>query len=160
MSKSVVRRVGIIGLGKMGHPMARHLRKAGFDVTAYDIDARACSEAQRAGIGIAAHPAAVAQQSDFVIVVVGVFLGVQGSNWNAARGDRMIVERSRTPRYQSYWLAEFGGCGPFAPRTLGTKYRRQTWIVEYTPCCFLHSRPFCTRLRTRRPLTQRASELF
>jgi 3-hydroxyisobutyrate dehydrogenase-like beta-hydroxyacid dehydrogenase len=31
MSKSVVRRVGIIGLGKMGHPMARHLRKAGFD---------------------------------------------------------------------------------------------------------------------------------
>ena len=29
---------------------------------------------------------------DFVIVVVGVFLGVQVSNWNAARVDRMIVE--------------------------------------------------------------------
>ena len=41
MSKSVVRRVGIVGLGKMGHPMARHLRKAGFDVTACDIDERA-----------------------------------------------------------------------------------------------------------------------
>src|SRR6476619_1695047 len=71
MSKSVVRRVGVIGLGKMGHPMARHLRKAGFDVTAYDIDALACSEAQRSGIAIAANPAAVAQTSDFVIIVVG-----------------------------------------------------------------------------------------
>jgi len=39
MSNSMVRRVGIIGLGKMGHPMARHLQKAGFDVTACDIDA-------------------------------------------------------------------------------------------------------------------------
>ena len=31
MSTNAVRRVGIIGLGKMGHPMARHLQKAGFD---------------------------------------------------------------------------------------------------------------------------------
>lgn len=29
---------------------------------------------------------------DFVIVVVGVFLGVQVSNWNAARVDRMVLE--------------------------------------------------------------------
>ncbi|MEA2924030.1 MAG: binding domain of 6-phosphogluconate dehydrogenase, partial [Alphaproteobacteria bacterium] len=50
MSNSMVRRVGIIGLGKMGHPMGRHLQKAGFDVTAYDIDALACSAAQRSGI--------------------------------------------------------------------------------------------------------------
>ena len=41
MGNSMVRRVGIIGLGKMGHPMARHLQKAGFVVTAYDIDALA-----------------------------------------------------------------------------------------------------------------------
>jgi 3-hydroxyisobutyrate dehydrogenase-like beta-hydroxyacid dehydrogenase len=40
--------------------MARHLRKAGFDVTAYDIDALACSEAQRSGIAITANPAASA----------------------------------------------------------------------------------------------------
>ena len=39
MGNSMVRRFGIIGLGKMGHPMARHLQKAGFVVTAYDIDA-------------------------------------------------------------------------------------------------------------------------
>jgi len=68
---SVVRRVGIIGLGKMGRPMARHLRKAGFAVAACDIDAAACREAEQAGTTIVADPRAVAQRSDFVIVVVG-----------------------------------------------------------------------------------------
>jgi 3-hydroxyisobutyrate dehydrogenase-like beta-hydroxyacid dehydrogenase len=66
-----VRRVGIIGLGKMGNPMARHLRAAGFAVTAHDIDAAARAQAERAGIAVAASPRAVAEASDFVIVVVG-----------------------------------------------------------------------------------------
>ena len=85
MSESVVRRVGIVGLGKMGHPMARHLRKAGFDVSAHDIDERARGEAQRSGVAVAASPRAVAERSDFVIIVVGfdkeaetVLLGADG----------------------------------------------------------------------------------
>src|SRR5262249_20506330 len=71
MSTSAVRRVGIIGLGKMGHPMARHLARAKFEVTGYDIDAHARSQAQQSGITLAANPRAVAERSDFVIVVVG-----------------------------------------------------------------------------------------
>ena len=47
---SAIRRVGIIGLGKMGNPMARHLRKAGFEVTGYDVDDVARREAGRSGI--------------------------------------------------------------------------------------------------------------
>src|SRR5262247_1128886 len=65
MSTSAVRRVGIIGLIKMGHPMARHLARAKFDVTGYDIDAHARSQAQRSGITLAANPRAVAERSDF-----------------------------------------------------------------------------------------------
>jgi 3-hydroxyisobutyrate dehydrogenase-like beta-hydroxyacid dehydrogenase len=71
MSTSAIRRVGIIGLGKMGNPMARHLRKAGFEVTGYDVDDAARRQAGRSGITLAADPGAVAQRSDFVIVVVG-----------------------------------------------------------------------------------------
>ncbi len=71
MSTSAVRRVGIIGLGKMGHPMARHLARAKFDVTGYDIDAHARSQAQQSGITLSANPRAVAERSDFVIIVVG-----------------------------------------------------------------------------------------
>lgn len=105
MSKSVVRRVGVIGLGKMGHPMARHLRKAGFDVTAYDIDALACSVAQRSGLAIAANPAAVAQQSDFVIIVVGfdkeaeaVLLGLDGIAGAARSGLIVGIASTVAPR--------------------------------------------------------------
>jgi 3-hydroxyisobutyrate dehydrogenase-like beta-hydroxyacid dehydrogenase len=63
---TAIRRVGIVGLGKMGFPMARHLRKAGFEVTACDISAPARTQAERAGIKVAASPEAVAADTDFV----------------------------------------------------------------------------------------------
>jgi 3-hydroxyisobutyrate dehydrogenase len=34
---STIKKVGFIGIGNMGHPMAGHLVKAGFEVTVYDI---------------------------------------------------------------------------------------------------------------------------
>src|SRR5258706_994116 len=71
MSTSALRRVGIVGLGKMGHPMARHLARAKFEVTGYDIDAHARSQAQGSGIVLVDNPRAVAERSDFVIIVVG-----------------------------------------------------------------------------------------
>ena len=66
-----IRRVGIVGLGKMGFPMARHLRKGGFEVTACDISSAAARQAEGAGIKVAPSPRQVAAESDFVIVVVG-----------------------------------------------------------------------------------------
>src|SRR6185295_3040288 len=66
-----IRRVGIIGLGKMGFPMARHLRKAGFEVAACDVSAAACQQAADAGVRVVASPKAVAAETDFVIVIVG-----------------------------------------------------------------------------------------
>src|SRR4029453_12420439 len=105
MSKSVVRRVGIVGLGKMGQPMARHLRKAGFDVTACDIDERARREAERSGITIASDPRAVAERSDFVIVVVGcdrgagaLFLGGDGIAAAAREGLIVGIASTVAPR--------------------------------------------------------------
>ncbi|MGA7488934.1 MAG: NAD(P)-dependent oxidoreductase [Xanthobacteraceae bacterium] len=105
MGNSVVRRVGIVGLGKMGNPMARHLRKAGFEVTAYDIDERACSEARSAGIAVAADARALAERSDFVIVVVGfdkeaeaVLLGPGGIAAAARRGLIVGIASTVAPR--------------------------------------------------------------
>ena len=71
MSDSAIRRVGIIGLGKMGQPMARHLRKAGFAVLGHDPNETARRTAEVAGIALASSPREVAAASDFVIVVVG-----------------------------------------------------------------------------------------
>jgi 3-hydroxyisobutyrate dehydrogenase-like beta-hydroxyacid dehydrogenase len=118
MSGNIVRRVGIIGLGKMGHPMARHLRKAGFDVKAYDIDERARGEAERSGIAVAANPRAVAEQSDFVIVVVGfdkeaetVLLGPDGITGAARRGLIVGIASTVAPRTMHRLATRLAGTG-------------------------------------------------
>jgi 3-hydroxyisobutyrate dehydrogenase-like beta-hydroxyacid dehydrogenase len=66
-----VRNVGVLGLGKMGLPMTRHLLAKGFAVAGYDVDAKAVKAAGKLGATMAASPADVARQSDLVIVVVG-----------------------------------------------------------------------------------------
>jgi 3-hydroxyisobutyrate dehydrogenase-like beta-hydroxyacid dehydrogenase len=118
MSKSVVRRVGIIGLGKMGQPMARHLRKAGFDVAAHDIDERARGEAERAGIAVVASPRAVAERSDFVIIVVGfdneaetVLLGAEGIAGAARPGLIVGIASTVAPRTMARLAARLAGNG-------------------------------------------------
>jgi len=42
-------RIGFIGLGKMGRPMASNLSKAGFSLTVYDRDEKAVQELVRLG---------------------------------------------------------------------------------------------------------------
>ncbi len=68
---SEVKRVGIVGLGKMGNPMARHLRAKGFETRGYDVSAEARAAAEAQGIATNSSPRALAAASDFVIVVVG-----------------------------------------------------------------------------------------
>ena len=46
---SAVRRIGIVGLGKMGHPMARHLARAKFDVEAKILPTSTMREASESG---------------------------------------------------------------------------------------------------------------
>jgi 3-hydroxyisobutyrate dehydrogenase-like beta-hydroxyacid dehydrogenase len=118
MSTSVVRRVGIIGLGKMGQPMARHLRKAGFAVTGYDIEEPARRQAERAGVTLAADPGAVAQASDLVIVVVGfdreaeaVLLGPDGIAAAARPGLIVGVASTVAPRTMARLAARLAGSG-------------------------------------------------
>ena len=41
MTLSKIERVGIIGLGRMGRPMTRHLIEKGFAVTGFDVSGEA-----------------------------------------------------------------------------------------------------------------------
>ena len=70
MSRNI-RRVGIIGLGKMGNPIARHVQAAGFDVIGYDVAEKATAQARNAGIATAASVKDIAASADFIIVLVG-----------------------------------------------------------------------------------------
>jgi 3-hydroxyisobutyrate dehydrogenase-like beta-hydroxyacid dehydrogenase len=66
-----IKRVGLIGLGKMGLPMGRLLHQRGFTVSGYDVALAAIKAAAAAGIRPVNSPKAVAAASDLVIVAVG-----------------------------------------------------------------------------------------
>jgi 3-hydroxyisobutyrate dehydrogenase-like beta-hydroxyacid dehydrogenase len=78
-------RVGFIGLGKMGRPMASRLLEAGYAVTVHNRSRRAVDDLAAEGAQPAGSPAEVASQSDMVLTalptpaaVEEVYLGPQG----------------------------------------------------------------------------------
>ena len=65
-----MKKIGFVGLGIMGKPMAKNLLKAGYDLTVFDINQEAVNEVVAAG-GVAAKTAKdVAAQSEAVITML------------------------------------------------------------------------------------------
>ena len=60
-------KIGFIGLGNMGGPMARKLVQAGHSVTAFDLVAEARSRAEADGCALAASAAEAAAGAEFVV---------------------------------------------------------------------------------------------
>lgn len=90
--------VGIIGLGKMGLPMARHLVEAGYEVHGYDVRRESVEAARDVGIKPADAPADVARRASATFVVVGfdsevesVCLGSGGLLEGASPGDAVFL---------------------------------------------------------------------
>lgn len=93
-------RVGFIGLGRMGKPMALNLLKAGFALTVHNRSRRAVDELAAAGAAPAASPSAVAAASEFVLTclpgpadVLQAYLGPEGV-LDGARPGSVLVEMS------------------------------------------------------------------
>ena len=63
-------RVGFIGLGIMGLPMARNLTRAGYDLVVHNRSPDKAGQLARDGAVVAASPAEVAERSDVVITVL------------------------------------------------------------------------------------------
>ena len=64
-------RVGIIGVGRMGLAMAKHLVKHGYAIAACDIDAANAAKAAALGAHVFATPRELAETATFVILGVG-----------------------------------------------------------------------------------------
>jgi len=88
---STISRIGILGLGKMGAPMARHLLAKGFTVAGYDPLDAARRNAQSLGVSVLDSPREVARASELVIIVVGFDQEVEA----ALFGANGIVEAAR-----------------------------------------------------------------
>jgi 3-hydroxyisobutyrate dehydrogenase len=97
-------RVGIVGVGRMGLAMLKHLLKHGYQVVACDIDDKQLAKARDSGAAIAKTPAEVARASDFVIIGVGyddevnqVVLGADGLLADLAPGSIIAVSSTAKP---------------------------------------------------------------
>lgn len=85
---SPIRRIGFVGIGNMGWPMAANLVKAGFDVAVCDVaPGRAAQFAAEVGGRAAASAAEVARDADCVITIVPT--SVQVAEAVAAMGDAL-----------------------------------------------------------------------
>ena len=63
-------KIGFIGLGIMGKPMAKNLMKAGYKLRVYDIVKSAVEELVSAGAAAGSSPADVASESDLIITML------------------------------------------------------------------------------------------
>ncbi|MFH2128554.1 MAG: 2-hydroxy-3-oxopropionate reductase [Pseudomonadota bacterium] len=70
MEEIVVKKVGFVGLGIMGLPMAGNLLKAGYELCVYDVVPTAVEQAVAQGATAAASPKEVAQNSEVIITML------------------------------------------------------------------------------------------
>src|SRR4029078_6961449 len=103
-------RIGCVGTGIMGAPMARNARKAGFEVTATNRTLERAEPLRDDGIQILKTPREVAQRSDIVVTMVvdspdveGVLFGPDGIASGAHAGllaiDMSTISPVRTKEF-------------------------------------------------------------
>ncbi|TCR63965.1 NAD(P)-dependent oxidoreductase [Bosea sp. BK604] len=86
-------RIGFIGIGTMGLPMALNVLRGGYPLTVYDLSEAALAEAQKSGAKRAASIAELVRDSDVVITMLpdapdveAAALGPDGTEANARPG--------------------------------------------------------------------------
>ncbi|MQG29253.1 MAG: NAD(P)-dependent oxidoreductase [SAR202 cluster bacterium] len=122
-------RIGFVGLGMMGLPMAKNLVEAGYTVTVFDLDAGAIEEAQEFGASPASTGAEVAAQSDIIITMVPdsphveAAIAGNGGIIEGIRAESVVIEMStilpETGKRMAELLAEKGADFVDAPVTGG-----------------------------------------
>ncbi|MBC8639118.1 3-hydroxyisobutyrate dehydrogenase [Caballeronia sp. EK] len=97
-------KIGFIGLGHMGGPMAANLLKAGHAVTAFDLVPDALDAAKAAGARLAASPRAAAEGAEVVITMLpaaqhvkSVYLGDDGVLAGVAKGVPLVDSSTIDP---------------------------------------------------------------
>ena len=94
-------KVTFLGLGVMGYPMARHIAKAGHDVTVYNrTTAKAEKWVKEFGGKFAKTPKEASKDSDFVFCCVGndndlkeVTLGTEGA-FHSVKKDAVFIDNT------------------------------------------------------------------
>ena len=105
--------IGLVGIGRMGLAITKHLTHHGYKTIVNDLDARQCEAAARDhGSRVAGTPAEVGAAARFVIIAVGfddeatqVVLGPGGLIETMPAGSIVAVSSTCTPDHVK-WLAK------------------------------------------------------
>jgi 3-hydroxyisobutyrate dehydrogenase len=104
--------IGVVGVGRMGIAIVKHLQQHGYAVIAHDIGAAQRDTAREAGAQIAEHPAALGAATRFAIIAVGyddeateVMLGENGLLKSMTPGSVIAVSSTATPDHVR-WLSD------------------------------------------------------
>jgi 3-hydroxyisobutyrate dehydrogenase len=97
-------KIGFIGLGLMGKPMAQNLLKKNYSITVYNRSKKSVEELAESGAKVASSPKEVAENSEIVIDMVTdapdveeVILGSQGVIYGASQGMIVIDMSTNSP---------------------------------------------------------------
>jgi 3-hydroxyisobutyrate dehydrogenase-like beta-hydroxyacid dehydrogenase len=99
-------KIGFIGLGNMGMPMAKSLVRGGFSLTVFDLNKQAVEEMKALGAAGAGSSREVAEASDVVISMVWdipqteeVIFGKDGVWKSVKKGTTIVISSSIGPEY-------------------------------------------------------------
>ncbi|TDH63948.1 2-hydroxy-3-oxopropionate reductase [Dankookia rubra] len=145
-------KIGFIGLGIMGKPMAGHLKAAGHDIIVPErksLDAEA-----RAAFAVVADPAAVAAAAEVIILMVpdtpdveAVLFGAGGVAAGLSKGKLVIDMSSISPTATKEFAAKVNSLGcdyidaPVSGGEVGAKAASLTIMVGAEPAAFERARP-------------------
>src|SRR5690606_9361322 len=90
-------RIGFIGLGIMGRPMARNLLRAGYSLTVYNRSRGPVDELAAEGAAPAGSPAELAAESDVIITIVTDSPDVE----EVIAGERGVIHNPNSTRLNS-----------------------------------------------------------
>lgn len=132
-------RIGFIGLGIMGAPMAGHLLAAGYPVTVYNRTRSRTEAAAERGAAVAETPRQAAANSDIVIVIVSdtpdvreVIAGENGVVHGIQKGSVVVDMSTVSPRLErelDAMLNEKGACLVDAPVSGGDVGARKATLA-------------------------------
>jgi 3-hydroxyisobutyrate dehydrogenase len=152
-------RIGIVGLGHMGLPMAINLVKAGFIVTGFDMQATAMDQLVAAGGLAAANLQELAASKDTLITmlqtgqqVLSVCLGEQGLFQHAEKNCLFIdcstidVERSRQFHEHATSFGFLSVDAPVSGGVTGATQASLTFMVGGSDQAFEQAKPILTTM--------------
>ena len=119
-----MKKIGFIGLGIMGKPMAVNLVKAGLDVVVWNRTPEKCEELTALGAAAAQSPAELAARADYIITMLPDSPEVKqvvldGGVLDAARPGTLLIDMS--------------SISPVASREIGAALRRWWLLCRVVP---------------------------